>query len=195
MKCNGGDRVDMATILYFVRHAESIFEEGKERTRGLTEQGTKDAQTVRDILGTEDIDLFFSSPYERSIETIRPAAAERQKEIVVEEELRERAIGEFKPATFNEAKKRVYEDRRFLFPGGESSVEAQKRAVRVIKSIMDRYHGMKIVVGTHGDILTLMLNHFDQQFGYDFWRSTSMPDIYKLRVEEDEPIEVTRLWK
>ncbi|CAM4480879.1 hypothetical protein PATA110616_21080 [Paenibacillus tarimensis] len=29
----------MTTIIYFVRHAESPYVEGKDRTRGLSEQG------------------------------------------------------------------------------------------------------------------------------------------------------------
>ncbi|MGI2297788.1 hypothetical protein [Paenibacillus sp. GXUN7292] len=54
----------METILYFVRHADSVFVEGSERTRGLSDQGVRDAQVVRNILKNEQIDEFFSSPYE-----------------------------------------------------------------------------------------------------------------------------------
>lgn len=61
----------METILYFVRHAASVFVEGSERTRGLSNQGVRDAQVVKNILKNEQIDEFFSSPYERSIETIK----------------------------------------------------------------------------------------------------------------------------
>ncbi|AZK47941.1 histidine phosphatase family protein [Paenibacillus lentus] len=185
----------METILYFVRHAESVFVEGKERTRGLSEQGMKDAETIRTVLKSEDIDLFVSSPYERSIETIRSAANEYRKEIEIEEDLRERTIGDFSPRTFKEAKFQVYKAMDFAFPGGESSIEAQKRAVRVITSIIDRNLGKKIVVGTHGDIMTLMLNYFDKQYDYIFWESTSMPDIYKLRLEGNELIEVIKMWE
>jgi 2,3-bisphosphoglycerate-dependent phosphoglycerate mutase len=184
----------LETILYFVRHAESVFVEGKERSRGLTAQGTKDAQRVTVILRSEDIDLFYSSPYERSIETIRPAAKELQKVIYIEEDLRERSIGDFTPATFRGAKQRVFEDMHFYFPGGESGVDAQRRAVSVVKSIVNAYKGKKIVIGTHGDIMTLMLNFCDKRYGYAFWESTSMPDIYKLRLEDSKLREVTRLW-
>lgn len=191
----GGDNVGMETILYFVRHAESEYVEGKERTRGLSEQGKKDADMIRDILRSEDIDEYVSSPYERSIETIRLAAMEQRKHIQIEEDLRERQIGDFCPTTFKEAKHKVFEDFSFAFPGGESSESAQKRAIEAISEVIERYKGKKIVVGTHGDIMALILNYFDKQYGYTFWESTSMPDIYKLRLKDKQSVNVKRIWK
>jgi len=185
----------METIMYFVRHAESVFVVGKERTRGLSVQGKQDAVLIRDILKFENIDVFISSPYERAIETIYPTAIELQKDIHIEEDLRERMIGDFTPRTFKEAKHRVFEEMDFSFPGGESSIVAQKRATSVILRIIDTYKGKKIVVGTHGDIMTLILNYFDKKYEYTFWQSTSMPDIYKLKIEDDKLIDGIRMWK
>jgi len=108
------------TILYFVRHAESVYEDGRERTRGLSEQGIKDARKIRDILGSKNIDIFVSSPYERAVETIRLLANEQHKEIHVEEDLRERAIGDFAMASFLEAKRVAFEDFNLSYAGGES---------------------------------------------------------------------------
>lgn len=184
----------METFIYFVRHAESVYVEGKERSRGLSEVGKSDALTIRDILKDEEIDLFISSPYERSLATIRPTANEYLKEIQIEEDLRERNIGEIQSVTFKEAKRQVYEDKQFAFPNGESSLEAQQRAVRIVREILETYEGMKIVVGTHGDIMTLMMNHFDKQFDFEFWQSTSTPDIYKIKFEEKTLISSIRIW-
>lgn len=183
------------TTIYFVRHAESVYVEGRERSRGLSESGAEDARAVRDILLAEPIDRFVSSPYERAIATIRPAAEASAKDIAIEEDLRERTIGGFEPTSFQEAKRQVYEDFRFAFPAGESSEEAQARAVAVMESLLNNHAGERIAVGTHGDIMTLMLNHYDSQFGHSFWRSATMPDVYKLVFEEKRLIEVTRLWE
>ncbi|AJS58974.1 histidine phosphatase family protein [Paenibacillus sp. IHBB 10380] len=184
----------MTTFIYFVRHAESIYVEGTERSRSLSEKGMADALAIKDILKTEEIDYFISSPYERSIETIRPMAIEYLKDIKIEEDLRERNIGEFSSISFKEAKCQVYEDIHYAFPQGESNLKAQKRSVKVMEDILETYEGKKIVIGTHGDIMTLMMNHFDKQYGFDFWESTSMPDIYKLRFEEKRLISTIRLW-
>lgn len=184
----------METIIYFVRHAESIYVEGKERSRGLSEVGKSDSLMIRDLLKGEEIDLFISSPYERSLATIRPTANEYSKEIKVEEDLRERSMGQFQPVSFMKAKQQIYEDKQFSFPHGESSLEAQQRAVKIIDDILEIHKGNKIVIGTHGDIMTLMMNHYDKKFDFDFWQSTSMPDIYKVSFVEKRLISSTRLW-
>ncbi|MDO3410544.1 histidine phosphatase family protein [Saccharibacillus sp. CPCC 101409] len=182
------------TILYFVRHAESFYAEGRERERGLSEQGTRDAQAAAELLRPERIDAFVSSPYERAVATIRPAAEEQGREIRLEEDLRERKIGDFAPYSFADAKRRALEEPAFSFPGGESGEAAQARAMAVVRRIVKEYAGRKIALGTHGDIMTLMLNGFDSRFGYEFWTSTTMPDIYRMTLDGEKAVEVRRLW-
>lgn len=80
------------TSIYFVRHAESVYVEGKERTRGLTEKGIEHSEVIKDRLISEEIDCFISSPYQRSIQTITPTAEAYLKDIAIVEDLRERSI-------------------------------------------------------------------------------------------------------
>ncbi|WP_223275662.1 histidine phosphatase family protein [Paenibacillus elgii] len=187
------------TNVYFVRHAESLYITGEERSRGLTERGRVDAITVKDILLHEPVDLLISSPYERAVLTIRELADHLRKEIVPEEDLRERQLsgGDFflPNDRFIQSKKQLYDDPTFAFPGGESSEQAQERAVKVLARYLEQYSGRSIVVGTHGDIMTLMLNYFVPSYHFDFWESTTMPDIYKLEFQGKALSNVMRLWK
>lgn len=183
------------TTIYFVRHAESPYVVGEERTRGLSEKGLRDALIVKELMVNERIDIFISSPYERAIQTIKNLALELAEEIVIEEDLRERVIGDFGNLDFKEAKRKLYNDFDFMYPNGESSHEAQDRAIATVAKVLYDNQGKKIVMGTHGDIMTLMLNQFDEKYDYDFWESTSMPDIYKLSFEGNELRHVERLWK
>ncbi|CAM2905302.1 histidine phosphatase family protein [Paenibacillus sediminis] len=182
-------------FIYFIRHAESLYVEGAERSRGLTDNGKLDAIVVKELLINEGIDLFYSSPYSRTINTIMVLANELSKEIIIEEDLREREIGDFSKCHFKEAKRKVYEDFRFSFTNGESSEQAQRRAVKVVEKILEEHDDKRIVIGTHGDIMSLMLNYFDKNYGFSFWESTSMPDIYQLYFEGLELKRVIRLWK
>lgn len=57
----------MKTIIYMVRHAESPYTEGNERTRGLTLEGKMNAEKITEILKDEGINIIISSPYARAI--------------------------------------------------------------------------------------------------------------------------------
>lgn len=183
------------TVIYFVRHAESIYVEGQEKARGLSPQGRLDAARVADLLSGVHIDHMVSSTYVRAIETIGELADRKGMDIEQIEDLRERAIGQYEPLTFAEAKQKVYDHPGFSFKGGESSEEAQARAVRIVRKLLQEREGQTIVIGTHGDIMTLMMNDFDPRFDFGFWRKTTLPDIYRLEFDGMRMKKVSRHWE
>ncbi|OMF83112.1 histidine phosphatase family protein [Paenibacillus glucanolyticus] len=182
------------TTLYFVRHAESPYSEGKERSRGLYVQGASDAERVKGLLLGEGIGVIVSSPYQRAKDTVQPLADALGLPITVLEDLRERKIGDFQGNSFTDAKRKLFNEPDTCFPEGESSKDAQRRAVQAMEGILDTYKGKNVVMGTHGDIMTLMLHHYDQRFDYEFWQGTSMPDIYRAEFEEGKLVNISRLW-
>ncbi|GBF75534.1 histidine phosphatase family protein [Paenibacillus sp. 598K] len=183
------------TMIYFVRHAESPFVAGMERERGLSETGRHHAMQVKDVLRIETIDHILSSPYERAIQTVKPLADELQKDIVSYEDLRERELGSIGEMRFEAAKRKLYADFDYHYDAGESSFRARERAVRILDNILQAYEGQGIVIGTHGDIMTLMMSHYDDRYGIAFWESTSMPDIYRLAFQGNQLKDVKRLWQ
>ncbi|KJB84929.1 hypothetical protein AZ66_27830 [Paenibacillus sp. E194] len=184
----------MTTTLYFVRHCESPYVDGEERSRGITAAGEQDAMKLAKLMQLIPIDVFVSSPYARAIQTIQPLADFLNRPIHIYEDLRERQIGAFEGLSFQEAKRKVYADFHFSFPDGESSRNAQRRAVAVLQGLISEYAGQHIVFGTHGDIMTLMLNYFDPAYGFEFWISMTMPDIYKLELQDMRVLRVNKLW-
>lgn len=189
----------MNTYIYMVRHGESPKLEGDERTRGLTEKGTLDAHKVTEILKTEGIDTFISSPYKRAMLTIEKLANSHEKEIVVYENLKEcRFLSEDKIISDKEVYplvKKMFSNPDFTLTGGESYVDCQRRVVKILKEILIDFQGHKIVVGTHGLVMTLMMNYFDNQYGLKFLMNTSKPDVYKLEFKDEQLINVERLWR
>jgi len=83
----------MTTKIYFVRHALPVQEHADDRTRPLTEEGLADTALIRSFLKDKQIDVFYCSPYKRSLETIRPAAEYYRMKIITDERLRERESG------------------------------------------------------------------------------------------------------
>ncbi|PFM50260.1 histidine phosphatase family protein [Bacillus cereus] len=189
----------MNTYIYMVRHGESPKLEGDERTRGLTEKGYMDTRRVTDILKAERIDTFISSPYNRAMLTIEGAANFYEKEIVVYENLKEcMFLSEGQVISDKEVYplvKKMFSNPDFTRTEGESYKDCQRRVVKVLKEILMGFQGQKIVIGTHGLFMTLMMNYLDKQYDFEFLMNTSKPDIYKMEFKKEQLMNVERLWK
>jgi len=188
----------LETTIYMVRHAESPYTPGEERTRGLSADGRAAAEKVADVLADENIDWIASSSYARAVDTVKPMADRLGLPVVLYEELVERLIkGPGREAEWPEIERAV--ERSFVEPdyaleGGETSRQARQRAVPVIERLLRDHRGKRIVIGTHGNIMTIILNHYDPDIGYAFWRSTSRPDIYRLTFGANGFIRMERMW-
>ena len=123
----------MNTIIYMIRHAKSSFVFGEERTRNLTDQGLIDAKKVTDIMNNVKIDLIVSSPYIRAIQTIEEIAANKEIEIIVYEQLRERQLkgAALTENEIHQAIKTSFEDIDFHLTDGESIRDVQNRAIKI----------------------------------------------------------------
>lgn len=188
----------MKTYIYMVRHAVSPFILGDERARGLSDKGHSDAYRIKEILEEEKITHFVSSPYRRAIDTIKYLADASNKEIELHEELRERNIAsveiEISEHEILQGIRTSFTDKHFKMPDGESTLEAQARAIPVVKQLLQQHKGGRIVLGTHGNIMTIILNYFNKEYGYEFFEQTTKPDIYKLEFDELELTQVVRMW-
>ncbi|TCZ80202.1 histidine phosphatase family protein [Paenibacillus albiflavus] len=189
----------MKTYIYMIRHGESPKDGDNERTRGLTDKGMSGAHLVTDILKNEEIDTFISSPYSRAIVTIEGLAQSMGKEIMIYEELKEIVfLNDDKILPEHElypTVTKMFNDRHYSLPEGESIVDCQARAINVFKQILSIYKGQKIAIGTHGAIMTLIMGYFDSQYDLEFLLKTSKPDIYRMEFDGEQLIEVKRFWK
>ena len=63
------------TKVYFVRHAQPEHDWCDDRTRPLTAEEKADSGIVLDTLKDKSIDIFYCSPYKRSMDTIAETAS------------------------------------------------------------------------------------------------------------------------
>ncbi|MFC0189466.1 histidine phosphatase family protein [Fictibacillus aquaticus] len=187
----------MSTFVYMVRHGESP-KEGNERTRVLTEKGLVDAQRVTDLLKDEQIDIVVSSPYIRSISTVENLAKKIGKDVLVIEDLKERIFSPDGNRVSDQELAPLLE-KSFLNPdftleGGESNADCQQRAVTVLKELLNTYRDKKVVFGSHGAVMTLMMGYFNDHYDLSFLKNTTKPDIYRMEFNELELVNVQRLW-
>lgn len=79
----------MATV-YFVRHAQPEFSWADDKTRPLTNEGIADSEKVCEALKDVKLTYAISSPYKRSIDTIKYCAESHRLSIDTDERFRER---------------------------------------------------------------------------------------------------------
>ncbi|MFP3669346.1 histidine phosphatase family protein [Priestia sp. SIMBA_032] len=171
------------TNLYMVRHAHSIYTPD-EMGRSLSKKGLLDAKQIINLLKKEDIHIAISSPYKRAFQTIEGVANHFKLDIQIEFELRERTLSSYPIDDFETAITKVWDDPSFCLKGGESNTIAQQRGIACIFKILEKHKGKNIVIGTHGNIMVLIMNYFDAKYDFDFWKNLQMPDIYKLSFED-----------
>lgn len=180
-------------ILYLVRHAHA--EWTLDENRPLSTHGCKDAIRVADILGDYPIVAIYSSPAKRARQTIMPLAERLDLPIHIESDLRERKLGNETFEDFFKAVEITWQDLSFAHPGGESSAEAKKRGIAVMHRLLEWNPAEDIVLSTHGNLMALILQGFNPAIDFSFWKSLSMPDIYKINFSHSDKVFIQKLWQ
>ena len=184
----------MVTNIYFVRHAHSIYTP-EELTRPLSIRGLKDGEQITQLLSKESITHVISSPYKRAIQTVEGIANYSGLTISIDDGFIERKLSDISIENFDEVIFKYWENFDFSLSGGEAGYFAQGRGVQSLKNILNKYCGGNIAIGTHGNIMVLIMNYYDKKYNYDFWNNLNMPDIYKLSFEDGGLIDVKRIWE
>jgi len=180
------------TNLYLVRDGHSIYTPD-EMGRPLSKKGLLDAKYITNLLEDEDIHIAILSPYKRAFQTIEGVDNHFNLEIQIEFELRERKLSSYPIDDFEAAITKVWEDPSFCLKGGESNRIAQQRGITCIFKILEKYKGKNIVIGTHGDIMVLIMDYFNARYDFDFWKNLQMPDIYKLSFQDNNLKAISRV--
>lgn len=157
------------TELFFVRHCEpERLSRGDDNfSRRLTEKGLADTAHVTEYLEKQDITAVVSSPYLRAVQTISPFAekygfriekafdlSERRLDIVLDSE-------HFMPFIRHQ-----WADFDYREADGECLREVQRRCIRAVEDIIDRYPLGHIAIGSHGTALCTIINYYCPDFGF-----------------------------
>lgn len=158
------------TTLFLIRHGLTAVTGSRlyGRTTGihLDERGRRQAAALVERFDGVRLTAVYSSPLERCVETVEPLAAARRLEVRPADGLVEMEAGDWTGRTLP-ALRRTKQWRRvqqepssFRFPGGESFVEAEARALDEIHRIAARHPRGRVLVGTHGDLVRILVTHF-----------------------------------
>ena len=157
------------TTLLLVRHGHT--DAAGKRLTGrapgvhLNELGRRQAQRLVERLDGVRIDTIVSSPLERCRETAAPLAKARGHAVDVGRAFIEVGYGEWTGRSISQLRRTklwrrvMFAPSNVRFPGGESLLEVQVRAVDASFDIAARHARGTVLVVSHADVIRLLVAH------------------------------------
>ena len=157
------------TTLLLVRHGHT--DAAGKRLTGrapgvhLNELGRRQAEGLVERLEGVRIDAIVSSPLERCRETAAPLAKARGRAVDVGRAWIEVGYGEWTGRSISQLRRTklwrrvMFAPSNVRFPGGESLLEVQGRAVDATLDIAARHARGTVVVVSHADVIRLLVAH------------------------------------
>lgn len=174
------------TRLYLVRHGATNLT-AEDRFSGdigveLSDEGRRQATLLGQRLEQEEITALYSSPLGRTLETARIVATHCELTIEARDALREVSHGHWEGLSRRDVEARfteeyaAWEEDPFTFApeGGESGVAVLARALPVIRDIVTRHSGERVLIVSHKATIRLVLSSL---LGFD-------PRGYRDRLDQ-----------
>ena len=183
------------TNVYFVRHAQPNYSNHDDLTRELTEKGLEERKLVTAFLQDKDIHAVFSSPFRRSVDTVKDFADKHGLVITLIEDFRERRIDSEWIEDFESFARHQWEDFSYKLSDGECLGEVQERNIRALRDVMAANEGKNMVIGSHGTALSTVINYFDPTFGYEEFEAIRklMPWVVHFSFENGECVSIEKI--
>lgn len=154
------------TIIYLIRHAETIDENGIRNTSEdsqlinekeiLSVEGEEQSKKLSENDELKNIDVIWSSSYTRAKATAKYIAERNNLPINLDSNLSERKLGNLKElGEFMKDKKtrdpsqEQLLDQQFKTSDGESAIDTKQRMTKFFDNILKEYNEKRIVVVSH----------------------------------------------
>ena len=175
--------------IVLIRHGKAAMA-GKDHERELDEDGIIQAKSLKNKL--IEIDLknakIYTSPFKRAIQTIKPFA-ETNKNIIIsaKKELEEIHMPKDDNLSKHQIIEKMWEDENFKVSEGISHRDHFNKINQFISDIFDEFknENKDLVIISHGVLIGIILKFFfKMNFGFNDWKTMTMPDIYLLNFDE-----------
>lgn len=167
-----------------VRHATPV-ESGTpgyaDDDRPLTEEGRRAAEELAAELDGYALTAIYSSPYLRAVQTVHSLAVRRGLKVQLIHDLRERRLARDPLPDWRATLEQAWTDADFAAPGGETGRDAQRRAAATLDLLRSRHpDGGRLVIGSHGNLISLILQALEPGVDFDFHMAMPMPAVYRI---------------
>lgn len=166
----------METIIYLVKHADELKENGIKNTNDTTQmmnekyilsvKGEEQSKKLSENQELENIDILWSSSYVRAKATAKYIAYRNNLEINIDSNLNERKLGNLEDLSKWMKNKKLgvvqayLQDRKWKAREGESCEEATKRVTAFVQKILNENMGKRIVLVSHGALISFLLSNW-----------------------------------
>ena len=162
--------------LILVRHGETHWNkdglvQGGDSDIELNDTGLEQAGKIAAFLKNEPIIAILSSPLQRAVATAEVIASQHQLSVEIDQGLKELKVGDLEGipisnlrTTFSRFLLQWWQDGEAMkLPNGESLVELQQRAWKVIEGLLEKHKGWN---GGSSQPLLRYLSHHSQSFKF-----------------------------
>ena len=163
----------MNTIIYLTRHGQTLWNIDKRlQGRGnspLTEDGIERAKELRDRIKGMNIDVIYSSPIERALNTANIIKGDKNIEVITDDGLMEMCFGDYEGRRTDEVMKEnpswdiglIMKGNTILSaPNGENLAEVRDRVSKTMDRIIEENRGKTILIVAHGITLKALMYYF-----------------------------------
>ena len=166
----------MNTIIYLVKHADELKENGIQNTNDteqlinekyiLSVKGEEQSKKLSENPELKNIDVLWSSSYVRAKATAKYIAYRNNININIDSRLNERKLGNLEDLSKWMENKQFgiveayLQDRKWKAREGESCEEATERVTIFFQKILKENDGKKIVLVSHGALISFLLTNW-----------------------------------
>ena len=205
----------MLTKFYLIRHSEKMHLPNDPmghylttRVQPLTVNGERKARGLLEMKELRNADAAYSSPYARSISTLRYILEEDGLRLHLDDRLREMEFGlmpdmpkpgeepDFKPGSKPEMPRqnpdgsmsfraRQWEERSLAAENGESLDQVADRMEEVLREIACRHPGERILIGSHGAALCALMSRYIEGIGDEYTGHLPQPAVFYTEIDTE----------
>lgn len=204
------------TIIYLIRHAETIDENGIRNTDEtmqeinekeiLSIEGELDSKKLSENEELKNIDTIWCSNYTRAKQTAKYISKVNNMQYNLDKRLCERKLGNIEDLAkfMNDKETRDPSREQLAFPDfktrdGESANETNKRMSDFISEILEKYKGKKVAVISHGGAIKFYLLSYckvNEKLNLSYKGKelvVNSPCLFKLKFNKHELVSLEQI--
>ncbi|MGN1127197.1 MAG: histidine phosphatase family protein [Ruminococcus sp.] len=163
--------------ILFARHGKTEWNENNKvcgtSDIPLSNEGVEQAKILAEKLLKENIDIIFSSPLSRALETSKIISSVCNAPIIIDNRLIEQDYGIYEGVCRqNEDFLNNKKNFAYKYPNGESMLQVATRVYPFIDEIKKKYPNKNILILSHGGICRVIKTYFCDMVNEDFFHYT-----------------------